>query len=63
MSSVRLRRGRKGTGATGHLGARRSLGTGIGAGTTDRGGKSRRGSGRIGRCIEWRKGGGALAGG
>ncbi len=58
-----LRCGRSRAGATGHLGARRSLGAGIGAGTTDRGGKGGRGSSRIGRCIEWRKGGGALAGG
>ena len=58
-----LRCGRNRPRATGHLGARRSLGAGIGARACNRRRKGICGSSRIGRCIEWRKGGGALAGG
>ena len=57
-----LRRWRKCTGATGHLGARRRPGPGVGTSTADsrrKGGGCRSG---IGTGIEWRKSGGTLTG-
>ena len=58
-----LRRGRNGACDAGSLGTRRGTGAGIGAGTTDRGGKGIGRRGGIGRRIERRKGRRTLTGG